>query len=486
MSVYGTCNDCIQLSNGTFSTSGSTTPLYIDVVNQNNLDLSNCVIVTTEVIRTYPEMLEYDECGCPIDECEKASLRINIKKNVTQTVDCGYSGFTLDNTGFVLFNLYDGTNTFFINSECCTALGFTPELENRIYVCRWQQPVDVCDNYTPTIIENGYQLFIDPSGNSTNTVPSVECCPIGTIPELTNGGNYLCKSDEVVVVGNCAAYTPASINVNGVVVFTYSGGGETTSINAECCTPYGFSAVTNNGITNCIVTCETYVSASYDVDGYVVFVRPNSTVYSEVPLIECCPINTIAVPTITQDGLNYYKCRNQDYQIEDCQYVISFTVDNDNSGNATAGVIFNGNYCDGLTFNFDGIMLEAPSYTQLINACVDMNSLITSSNVIINIDNNINCDGPIGTKMLSLRSQADSGDGEFACNLSLLNQCYVYTQSGGMVISTGDVVYNYNDTPFNGGNGYYLIQTSISDSGDPSYVCRVDTLGNIQVLTICI
>ena len=89
--------------------------------------------------------------------------------------------------------------------------------------------------------------------------------------------------------------------------------------------------------------------------------------------------------------------------------------------------------------------------------------------------------------MLSLRSQFGDTYPNNGCSLGLFEPCYVNTQSGGMVIQSGDIVYNQDGvTPFNGNNEYYLIPTSISAQGDPSYVCLVDNNGNINVYTICI
>lgn len=285
-------------------------PLYIDVVNQDNLNISDCVIVTSEIINTFPEMFEFDECGCPINNIEKGSLRINIKRNNSQTVDCGYSGFSLDNSGFVLFNLYNGDETFFMNSECCIALGFTPELQDRIYVCRWQQ-IDVnCDNYTPTTIVDNYQLFIGPDGESTNEVPTRDCCPVRTIPELAPSGNYYCKLENVVISGKCDTYTPSYVNNNNYVVFTLSGGGTTTIIDAECCTQFGYSHLTTNGETHCVITCPQYVSSTVGNDGYIIFVDASNTTYTQVPSPRCCPNNSLAVPLFNDDGgITTYGCR---------------------------------------------------------------------------------------------------------------------------------------------------------------------------------
>jgi len=197
MSVVGTCNNCMILNDEKFYISGSTTPLYLEVVNEDNQSLTNCVEVTSEVIRTNPEMIELDECGCPIDECGKASLRINIRKIRQQTTDCGFSGFTLDSNGLILFQMYDGSTTNFISSECCSSLGYTSELQHGINVCRWADKRDLCLEYQEMGYNGNYMTFSGPDGEITEFVPSSECCPISTTPQLQGDGTYKCYNDEV-------------------------------------------------------------------------------------------------------------------------------------------------------------------------------------------------------------------------------------------------------------------------------------------------
>ena len=72
------------------------------------------------------------------------------------------------------------------------------------------------------------------------------------------------------------------------------------------------------------------------------------------------------------------------------------------------------------------------------------------------------------------------------CQLNLTENCYVSTQSGGIVIQSGDIVYNTDNSPFDGSNEFWKIQASISGSGEPSYLCQVDNNGIINLHTICI
>lgn len=389
--VSGSTNIFVNYDNGTFGdcyVSGQTAD-YIEVLNQDNQEIDECILVTSEITQTYPEMVELDECGCPINQCDKASLRIHIRKLPTPQTDCGYTGFVLDEGGFILFTLYNGEETNFMSSECCTSLGFTPELQDGIYVCRWQEPAGICDGYTPTVIEDGYQVFIGPDGENTREVKATECCPIGTIPELVVGGNYMCKEDMVVEVVTCSGFTASSIMGDGTVVFN-GPSGTTTFMEVECCTAFGFSAVTSGGKTVCKIACESYVSTTVGLDNYTVFTRANSTTYTEVPLPECCPVNTLAVPVTTSGGLNYYKCAQLETQ-RNCRYITyaSFT----NAGNAEAELAaFNGKYCDGTDFNFNRTLGPGEMSSQPINQCIDVDSLtFSSSNAAPHYNDSIEC-----------------------------------------------------------------------------------------------
>lgn len=88
--------------------------------------------------------------------------------------------------------------------------------------------------------------------------------------------------------------------------------------------------------------------------------------------------------------------------------------------------------------------------------------------------------------MLAYRSGGFS-DQFIGCSQSLSIECQVSTQSGTLAIQSGDKAY-YADgvTPFIGDSQYYKVQLAIANITDPSYVCFIDSLGNINVDTICI
>jgi hypothetical protein len=87
--------------------------------------------------------------------------------------------------------------------------------------------------------------------------------------------------------------------------------------------------------------------------------------------------------------------------------------------------------------------------------------------------------------MLALRSNSVS-DPDNGCAESLTNPCKVATQSGTLVIQSGDTVYNIDNSPFDGNNLYYKIQLSLATEADPFYICLVNNVGNINVHTLCL
>lgn len=92
-----------------------------------------------------------------------------------------------------------------------------------------------------------------------------------------------------------------------------------------------------------------------------------------------------------------------------------------------------------------------------------------------------------GAMMLSLRSSPGEDSGDNNCGLVLSTNCKVFTASGGIVITSGDIVYLTDGvTPFDGNNKYYLIQTQIATESDPKYICQVDNLGVLGIYSICV
>lgn len=144
---------------------------------------------------------------------------------------------------------------------------------------------------------------------------------------------------------------------------------------------------------------------------------------------------------------------------------------------------------NGGVWNVDPLV---PNLTNLFNLDTGLNKFrlkaikvldnsIVYSNVLIYNKTEIQ-----GGDVLSLRSTESNINGDNACNFNLTENCYLQTfNPNGIIIQTGDKIFNINQTPFNGQNKYWLLKSSIASSFDPSFVCLIDNNGNIQVYSIC-
>ena len=114
---------------------------YVDVVNDDGTDLSDCVVVTSEIVKDPMPTDFLSACGCPCGT-EDDSLSVCVKK-VTPPVPkpCSTLGFEPKkdpDTGYYVFQYYqynqDGTvytangnnvvlTSIFTDRECCKALG---------------------------------------------------------------------------------------------------------------------------------------------------------------------------------------------------------------------------------------------------------------------------------------------------------------------------------------------------------------------------
>jgi hypothetical protein len=116
---------------------------YVDVVGQNGLDLSDCIVMTAEIIKD-PKPSQYvTDCGCSSEE-DDDSLSICLGKTKKPKVVCDtlvYPPKTAAAGGFYNFEVYqynpDGSvymqngypkplQTPFIDRECCLAVPGTP------------------------------------------------------------------------------------------------------------------------------------------------------------------------------------------------------------------------------------------------------------------------------------------------------------------------------------------------------------------------
>lgn len=373
--ITGNIKKNINITTDTFEISGSNTPINVVVVDSNNLDISECTLVTTEVIKTNPPINYFDECGCPINVCQKGSLRISIKKLDPEPNDCGFTEFILDDNGLILF-ITNKDKTYFIASECCESLGFEPEInpETGLYQCRWkEEEVDDCTKYVVIGEAEGFIYFQNVDGSNTIYVPSKECCPNNTIPELTNFG-YRCG--VVKEVDSCSNYTYTGLEENGYLLFTNQNGVTSNIVPTnECCTALGYTPKdTGNGIA-CLI-CRDYVSYDFNNLGIAVFVDSNGNVFEGVSSNTCCPRRTIPINEITDNGDTLIKCKSNRI-LSTCRYLKSITGRPNPTGSLTS-IEVSGKYCDGelFSFNFNGDDLNSSINTyELVERCVIEDSI---------------------------------------------------------------------------------------------------------------
>jgi len=300
--ITGNINNTI-ITTDTFEVSGSTTAINLVVVDSDNLDISECTLVTTEVIKTNPPIKYFDDCGCPINVCQKGSLRITIKKIEPEGPKCEISEFTLDDSGLVLF-VVNSNNTFFTAPECCESLGFTSEINssNGLSQCRWQEiEIDPCSGFVVLGESDGFVHFQTSDGSSTTYVPSIECCPTNSVPEVSNFG-YRC----LIIKENdsCSDYTPSgSLDNDGYVLFYYIDEDTTSSTvpSIECCSIFDYKPIQLNGLIYCS-PCKSYDSYEFNSLGIAVFVDYNGETFEAVPSGNCCPTLTSPVPVTVQSG----------------------------------------------------------------------------------------------------------------------------------------------------------------------------------------
>lgn len=112
--------------------------IYVDVLNQDNEDISQCIVYKAEIIPDPMPTTPTTKCGCPCDGSdeilsiclEKNNEKPEICENLTDTIVDEDSGFLIGT--FDVFDIKDkkvGTKeTVFIDKECCVALGGEPSL----------------------------------------------------------------------------------------------------------------------------------------------------------------------------------------------------------------------------------------------------------------------------------------------------------------------------------------------------------------------
>lgn len=255
MAISGTTSTCQITTNTQFELSGlnQTNLSTINITDENGLDVSECFGIETKIITV--KGVNVTLTG----DCN-TSLEIVVTRGVSQPVNCDFVDYIQDGSDFIIFEFADGTTSDNIHPECCTALGFTPEIDDAkcYYVCRWREPIDPldCDNYSPTsqVTEQGWYIFDYAGGGEVTTVPSAECCyQYQLIEEVQSNGNVKCIEDvpfdpceNLVVVEPVPDF--------GIITFVNPNTSVQTQIvpNLECCTAnrFNYQSATGGGF-NC-------------------------------------------------------------------------------------------------------------------------------------------------------------------------------------------------------------------------------------------
>lgn len=501
MAISGNIIKIYNIDEDIFHTSGSTTPLNLEVVNADDLPISGCVEVNSVLIKTFPENLQLNDCGCPTDECGEASLKITIKNINPPTPKCVFDGFVLDSSGLILFTI-NGVETYNVPAECCTNLGFTSELDsNNIAVCRWGVSPSICSPYSQIGVNGGYVLFSDTDGPNTYEVPSAECCPVDTIPQQQDNGYYKCIVRVVVDPIDCSLYTYSSYDDGGYAVFVTTSGSTSNVPSAECCSSVPFtttSVLQPNGGYRCLISCGDYIDYSFDPAGYVLFTGTNGDIYSEVPYAQCCPRLTMP-ELVLLDPLGdatTIVCKSTRGGGNDvCRYLSVLLAIPNPSGGLT-NITVSGLYCDGTEFSYSFVSDTGPIS---VDACIIPNSLVISPNAPQRVqytwDDSQSCStSPTPNfNMLGLRSAGNSitplscsntSNNNF--NYGLTEQCFLHTVQS-LVLNVGDYVYGagFTSIPFNGNNKWYKLAFSIVDTDTDYYYAKIATNGVILDITHC-
>jgi hypothetical protein len=240
MNLSGTTNTCSILTNTQFVLSGlsQSNLSTINVTDDNGLNVGECFGISTNIIT-----VEGDNVTLTGD-CN-TSLEIIVTEGVNTEIECLYTGYTEQESGILLFEFADGSISENIHPECCTVLGYSPEIgPDMYYICRFREEIDLtdCDNYTLTGFYLGeYAVFNILGGGSTTVVPNIECCRnVGLVESIDVQGIH-CIED--VALNGCEDLVAFPPDVFGQVWFndisTVPPTIVTTVPIAECCTDLG-------------------------------------------------------------------------------------------------------------------------------------------------------------------------------------------------------------------------------------------------------
>lgn len=463
----------------------------IEVLNDDWLDLTEYVTYTNSVQIKEPKVDKFDDCGCLVNETDgMLVIDLSVKPIINE---CKYTGFSFGDDGIILFN-YNGDISDSVSQECCKKLGFTPELgPDKYYICRWKEIKDSCDNYKPLKADDDNWYFLNIDNEVVTVVPFAECCPVGSIPRLVDGG-YECLVEKIV--NPCDNFTPTGAVLDNYLVFNNSANNSETVYvpSTECCTSLSYEAtITNQGIS--CLACKTFVSSSI-IDGYFVFVDTNGSSFDVVNKAECCPTNS--TPELLLDG--GIKCRtNRDSgggSGDLCRYLTKINGIPNPSGGLTS-ITVSGEYCNSERFSFTFVNSfgGVVNLEEIVEACVKPNSIVISAapqRVNFTWNDNERCLTPSGPQLyLGLRSKdnLDSFNDFRACDLisAPLNRNVLLELNEPLVINIGDIVRNAdaNRTIFNGQNRWYRLVLSVVNAENESVVAKIGTNGVITNINNC-
>lgn len=254
MSISGTTNTCQILTNTQFVLSGlsQTNLSTINITDINGLDVSECFGIETNIITVVGDNVVLS------GKCD-TSLEITITEGTVKPVECSFTGFTQDQTsGLVIFQYPNGQTSLNTHPDCCTSIGFTPEIgPEHYYICKWTEVADPtdCNNYESTgnFDGSGHMIFNYVTGGTTTILPNAQCCyDNNLIDELTSQGISCIES----VADACGDLEVVSIPVTGYVTFynPTTNSVQNTVPSLECCTSLGLNYVRSRDGIHCYNT----------------------------------------------------------------------------------------------------------------------------------------------------------------------------------------------------------------------------------------
>jgi hypothetical protein len=253
MAISGVTSTCQITTNTQFELSGlnQSNLSSINITDENGLDVSECFGIQTNIIRVQGDNITLT------GDCN-TSLEIKITEGVSRPVECDIIRTVQEGNGLVTFFYANGTSSDNAHPECCTALGFTPEIDPKkcYYVCRWRDEVDPedCNNYSPIFQETveGWQIFEFAGGSEITTVPSIDCCYINDwVEQIQPNGEIKCIKE--IIFDPCEGLEVFDEPVTGIITFNDPNTGQLTTIvpNSECCTSNGFNYNITRGGFEC-------------------------------------------------------------------------------------------------------------------------------------------------------------------------------------------------------------------------------------------